>query len=108
MKLAVLFENLRRTHPNHAPTGQMYRVKKDTTAKHARVSMHVLLVSDENTHMIHEAVFNKDNAMSGVQWKAWFAKHFDKIYTQSILPGIAIRTHKAWAVVMNRDRKSVV
>jgi len=60
--------------------------------------MYTLLVSSENTHQIHEAVFKKEKGKTRHEWAAWFVKHFEKIYVTGVLAGIGLRTEKQWSV----------
>lgn len=74
------------------------------------MTSHVLIVSDENTHMIHSALFTSETARTPVEWRQWFndpptadkatqyRTMIEYIYARSILPGIAIRTQKNWGV----------
>lgn len=98
MLLRKRFEQLRRIAPKHSTTGQMYKDGAHLKLRFRRVTLYVLLVSEENTHMMHPAIFKRDHAMTSKEWAGWFSRNFAKIYTGSILPGIALRTSKSWSV----------
>lgn len=98
MKIREKLERLRRLAPNRSATGQLYKNQKELSKKFVRISMYTLLVSSENTHQIHEAVFNKVNGKKSAEWAEWFSRNFETIYVKGILAGIGIRTEKQWSV----------
>lgn len=98
MKLAEKIQRLQRAAPKVSPFGQLYAVKADTTGKFKRITLHTLFRSDENTHLLRPHVFTKKSAMTPQQWHAWFAEHLTDIHKNAVLPGLAVRTSKSWAV----------
>ena len=98
MKIADKLARLRRIAPKTSPHGQLYATLAQTRGRYYRVAMHVMLVSTENTHSIHETIFKKAEAKTPAQWDEWFNKNFEAVYTEGILPGINLRTGKRWSV----------
>lgn len=98
MKIRDRLESLRRRAPNRDATGQLFKNAEELKRRYKRISLYTLLVSEENTHQIHEAVFKNNKGKDRFEWAAWLAKHFEKIYVTGILAGIGLRTEKKWSV----------
>lgn len=98
MKLSAKLERIQRATPHRHSSGMLYARKDQLNRVYRRVNMLVLLLSIENTHMIHSAVFQKLKYRSPDQWADWFSRNFSEVYTNGILPGIALRTGKPWSV----------
>jgi hypothetical protein len=98
MKLRERLELLRRLAPKRSRYGQLYRDRVETEGKPKRITMYTLLESDEGTHMVHEAVFNKQEGKTAKEWAAWFSRNFYNCYRNGVLPGVALRTEKTWRV----------
>lgn len=98
MKLAEKIERLQRAAPKVSKFGQLYAVKADTERKYKRIVLHTLFRSDENTHLLRPHVFTKKAAMTPQQWHAWLSEHLTDIHKNAVLPGLAVRTSKSWAV----------
>lgn len=99
MKLRDKLDRLRRAVPK-GPTkyGQLYAVASETKQRYKQVTLHTLFISEENTHLLRPHVFKKDEAMTPAQWHDWFSQKLEEIHKTAVLPGIAIRTNKSWAV----------
>lgn len=98
MKLADKLKLLQRSAPKRTSYGQLYRNPADLKKRYTRVTLWTLFVSHENTHLLRDHVFNKKDPLSTAQWADWFAENLQDIHRNAILPGIAIRTNKQWAV----------
>lgn len=99
MKLSDKLDMLRAAVPK-GPTrfGQLYAVASETRRKYRRVTLHTLFISEENTHLLRPHVFRKESALTPAQWSDWFGANLTRIHKDFVLPGIAIRTSKSWAV----------
>src|SRR5689334_3301370 len=89
---------LKRAHPHVSEHGQLYREKSETRQSFTRVTLWTLFVSHENTHLLRDHVFSKGDSKTPAQWADWFANNLGDIHRNAILPGIAVRTNKQWAV----------
>lgn len=98
MKLKEKIARLQRAAPNISKFGQLYQSKAETTGAYKRITLHTLFKSDEGTHLLRPHVFNKKTPMNAAQWHAWLAENLTAIHKDAVLPGIAIRTSKSWAV----------
>lgn len=114
MKVRDRITRLQRTAPNVSKFGQLYRLKRDTRSRYRRVTLHTWFVSEENTNLIRPHVFQSDDARNGAEWSRWFGQLVNEtngrqdeprtiqrltyIHKTAVLPGIALRTGKAWAV----------
>lgn len=98
MKLAIKLERLKRAAPNISPFGQLYRHQRETTRQYSRVTLWTLFVSHENTHLLRDHIFKKAEPRSPQKWAEWFSANLSDIHRNAILPGIAVRTNKQWAV----------
>ena len=99
MKLSLKLDKLRASAPN-GPTryGQLYAAKSETKWSYSQITLHTLFVSEENSHLIRPHVFKKERPMTAAEWHAWLAKNLEHIHKTAVLPGLAIRTSKSWAV----------
>lgn len=98
MKIRDKLEFLRKRAPNRDATGQLWKERAELSKRFKRISLYCLLVSEENTHQIHEAVIKKDKGKDRAEWAEWLAKHFENIYVLGVLAGIGLRTEKKWSV----------
>jgi hypothetical protein len=98
MKLKDKIAKLRRAVPKHTASGQLYAKIIETRRLYTRVTLYTLFVSNENTHMLRDHVFNCIDPRTPKQWAEWFTEHLQDIHRQAVLPGIAVRTNKQWAV----------
>jgi hypothetical protein len=109
MKLADQLARLQRVTPKRdQQSGFLFRSPSTLRRRYKQVTFHVLIVSDENTHMIHSAQFTTEDARSPREWRAYFDSPpvegssyktmIEYIYALKILPGIAVRTQKNWGI----------
>ena len=113
MKLKEKLHLLKRAAPKCDATGMLYRVRADLKGSWSRVTFHTLFVSSENTHLMRAHVFDSSMARDKAEWAAWFAamvpvaddqpegsqeNRLYHIHRKHVLPGIALRTGKQWAV----------
>ena len=99
MKLKDKLDRIRAALPK-GPTrhGQLYAVATDTKRRYKQVTLYTLFISEENTHLLRPHIFKKEDAMTPAQWHDWFSDKLEEIHKTAVLPGIAIRTNKSWAV----------
>jgi len=98
MKLKDKLDLLRTATPNCSRFGQLHKDKSETLGAWKRVNFHTLFISSENTHLIRSHVFQSDHKRTAEEWAAWFGEHLSRIHSQSVLPGLALRTGKQWSV----------
>lgn len=98
MKLKERIEHLRRLYPRMSEHGQMYRTKSELKGARRKVTLHTIFVSNENTHMLRPHTFESKKLRTSKQWAAWFALELTDIHHKAVLPGLALRTGKQWAV----------
>lgn len=98
-KLKDKIARLHSTHPNRSAHGQLYRLKKETQGRWSAVNLWTLFKSDEDTHIFLPHIFEAKKAPRTAKgWDDWFTKHLTKIHTESIIPGLNMRTGKLWQV----------
>lgn len=98
MLLVDKLANIRRAHPNISPQGQLYKARTETKQRYSRVTLWTLFVSNENTHLLRNHVFDKSRPFTPQEWSDWFADNLSDIHKNAVLPGIAVRTNKQWTV----------
>jgi hypothetical protein len=98
VKLAEKIERLRRAAPHVSNHGQLYKNVRDTKRRYKRVTLYTLFFSEERTHLLRNHVFDSKSPRSPTQWAEWFAANLTEIHHNAVLPGLAIRTGKSWAV----------
>ncbi len=114
MKLADKLDRIKATAPNRSAFGQLYKSEKETVKRFNKITLYVLFISDEATHLLRNHVFVAPYARTPAQWHAWFGEKVNEldgsdnepttierltyIHEKSVLPGIALRTAKSWAV----------
>lgn len=116
MKLSEKLDRIKAATPHVSQYGQLYKHKADLRRKWSRVTLYTLFVSDEATHLLRNHVFQSTRPKSARDWDAWFRTlvnpddghvHGDStdnmtrlsfIQSRSVLPGLALRTSKSWAV----------
>jgi hypothetical protein len=76
----------------------MYHAAAELKKSYKRVTLYTLFVSTENTHLLRNHLFEAKRARSGKQWAEWFREHLREVHENGVLPGIALRTGKTWAV----------
>lgn len=98
MKLSEKIERLQRAAPHASPHGQLYKNVRETKRSYKRVTLYTLFFSEERTHLLRNHVFDSKTPRTPAQWGAWFASNLRDIHHNAVLPGLAIRTGKSWAV----------
>jgi hypothetical protein len=99
MKLANKLKQLRASAPKGpSQHGQLYATADARKRSYKRVTLHTLFISEENTHLLRPHVFEKAEALTPAQWADWFATNLHTVHVNAVLPGLAIRTSKSWAV----------
>ena len=102
MLIGERIELLRKAHPKQVTRGAaagMLFASTRPTGPLARIKVYTLLVSTDNTHMVHECVIDRsEKPKTPEQWGVWLRENFSRVYTDGVLPGIAIRTGKQWGV----------
>jgi hypothetical protein len=94
-------ENVRRLHakgPN--ASGQLYNKISETRGAYSRVTLYTLFQSDDDTHLVRDHLFeSKKRARTSAEWSVWFGANLATIHASGVLPGMALRTGKAWSVL---------
>lgn len=98
MKLSLKLDRLKRAAPHRSDLGQLYRTERETKRRYKRITLHTLFISEENTHLLRDHEFTSATAKSPSEWNAYLGEKLADIHRNSILPGLAVRTGKAWSV----------
>ncbi len=114
MKLSDKLDRIRKSTPKRSAFGQLYKAVKETRARHSRVTLYVLFISEEATHLLRNHVFQSSYPKTAQQWHRWFGQlvndvdgsdtepttmqRLTYIHERSVLPGLALRTSKSWSV----------
>lgn len=98
MKLSERLDRLKRAAPKHTRYGQMYAKPEHTKRAFKRVTLYTLFLSAENTHILRPHVFQAKKYRTPAQWSTWFSANLEHIHRNAVLPGLAVRTNKQWAV----------
>lgn len=98
MKLKTKVEQLQRAAPKRSRYGQLYRDSAQLKKRHSKATLFTLFLSEDNTHLLRPHVFKKSEPMTAAGWHEWFSDHLKEIQEKFVLPGLGIRTGKAWGV----------
>lgn len=98
MKLKDKLTRLQKATPKHSKYGQLYAKTEQTKLAYKRVTLYTIFISSENTHLIRPHVFQSKRHRTPKQWSEWFAANLADIHRNAVLPGLAVRTNKQWAV----------
>lgn len=99
MKVAERIAYIKRLTPKQSRlTGQLVASGAAFGGSYKRVTLWAVLVSSDDSHMVHPTIFNKERAKSAREWYIWFRKHVAQVYANGVLPGVNIRTDKIWSI----------
>ena len=98
MSIADKLRQLRRSLPRKGAGGFLYFSKEDTQRASKRIKVYALLLSEENTAMLAHIVVKKKTPHDAQWWAAWCSLNVVMVFRNGVLPGINLRTAKAWHV----------
>jgi len=98
-------QHIRALHPRGPNKyGQIFKSAKTAQRRFQKVTLYTLFVSDgsdgEETFIIRNHLFeSKKTKRTPQEWSVWFANNLSEVHRMGVLPGMAVRTGKAWSVL---------
>lgn len=99
-------KHIRALHPRGPNKyGQLYKSAQTAQRKFQKVTLYTLFVSDggsdgEETYLLRNHLFESKKAKrTPAEWSAWFANNLSEVHRTGVLPGMSVRTGKAWSVL---------